>query len=101
MENEGQRGGAFLMAVYVDDAQNPFGRMKMCHMIADTTLELMAMADRIGVKAKWVQYYTEAKEHFDICQAKRALAIENGAVPISQRDLVKRQIAKARSEEHC
>ena len=43
------------MAVYVDNMQAQFGRMKMCHMIADSTEELLAMADRIGVARKWIQ----------------------------------------------
>lgn len=40
--------------VYVDDMYAQFGRMKMCHMIADTTTELNAMADSIGVQRKWI-----------------------------------------------
>ena len=43
------------MSVYVDDMEAAFGRMKMCHMIADTPQELLAMVDRIGVQRKWIQ----------------------------------------------
>ena len=43
------------MTVYVDNMQASYGRMKMCHMVADSTDELLAMADRIGVARKWLQ----------------------------------------------
>ncbi len=43
------------MTVYVDDMQAQYGRMKMCHMIADTDEELHAMADLIGIARKWWQ----------------------------------------------
>ena len=38
------------MAVYVDNMQVGFGRMKMCHMIADSQKELLEMCDKIGVQ---------------------------------------------------
>ena len=41
------------MTVYVDDMKAKFGRMIMCHMIADTDEELHTMASKIGVKLKW------------------------------------------------
>lgn len=44
------------MAVYVDNFNAPYGRMTMCHMIADTTDELLEMVDSIGVNRKWIQY---------------------------------------------
>lgn len=56
----------------------------MCHMIADTEAELHAMADSIGVARKWYQ-----GNHYDVCKAKRELAISLGATPVSQRDLVR------------
>ena len=77
------------MSVYVDDANIPFGRMIMCHMIADTEEELLAMADKIGVARKWIQR-TPGKPwrtHFDICLAKRKLAVSMGAVEIGMGEL--------------
>lgn len=76
------------MTVYVDVAENNFGRMKMCHMLADTPAELFAMADTIGVNRKWYQDFNKAScPHFDIAKTKRALAIANGAVVIERREL--------------
>jgi hypothetical protein len=66
------------MAVYVDDMRANFGRMIMCHMIADTEAELHAMADRIGVARKWYQ-----GDHYDIALSKRAKAVEFGAREIT------------------
>jgi NRPS condensation-like uncharacterized protein len=73
------------MAVYVDDMQARFGRMTMCHMIADSTLELLQMADRIGVKRRWIQKVGTYAEHFDVCKGKRALAVAAGAQEITWR----------------
>lgn len=74
------------MAVYVDDMQAPFGRMKMSHMVADTAEELFAMADKIGVARRWVQYPDDlVRIHFDICQSKKALAVRHGAVAVTWR----------------
>ncbi len=75
------------MAVYVDRATNPYRRMKMCHMIADTEVELHLMAHIIGVKRKWFQK-DASFPHYDICKAKRALAIENGAEEVNRKELV-------------
>lgn len=75
------------MAVYVDDMKASYGRMKMCHMMADTTEELLAMAERIGVDRKWIQYAGTVREHFDIALTKRAIAVEAGAVEVTKRDI--------------
>jgi len=91
------------VAVYVDDMykspMGQFGRMKMSHMIADTHEELIVMAARIGVAAKWIQHEGTAHEHFDIAQGKRELAIEYGAVPITWRELGMKCWDRQRDEE--
>jgi len=78
------------MSVYVDDMAAEYGRMIMFHMVADSTEELLAMVDRIRVSRKWIQHPSTYKEHFDICLSKRALAVEAGAVEITQREYAKR-----------
>ena len=78
------------MTVFVDDMEAPFGRMKMCHMIADSTEELIEMVDRIGVARRWIQDEGTPKEHFDISKGKRAEAVRCGAVEISMLDVVEK-----------
>lgn len=74
------------MAVYVDNFNASYGRMKMCHLIADTTNELLEMVDKIGVQRKWVQHEGTYNEHFDICLSKKQKAIEFGAKEINFRE---------------
>ena len=76
------------MAVYVDDmylsSLGRFGRMKMSHMVADTTEELLAMADRIGVARKWIQYPDDPRRvHFEISMSKQQLAVAAGAIEVT------------------
>jgi len=74
------------MTVYVDDMKARFGRMVMCHMIADTDDELHAMAGRIGVARRWWQSPEKASSsHYDIALSKRAMAVAAGAVEITWR----------------
>lgn len=75
------------MPVYVDDMEAPFSNMVMCHMAADSSAELLAMADKIGVARKWIQYPGTDKEHFDICKSKKLAAIRHGAIPVTMREL--------------
>ncbi len=75
--------------VYVDDYNAPYRKMIMCHMIADSTEELLAMADTIGVQRKWIQEAGSRREHFDICLSKKALAIKAGAKEIGCRELAR------------
>lgn len=75
------------MPVYVDAAVNPFGRMMMCHMIADTPAELREMAEKIGVALRWFQCEASVP-HFDIAKSKRALAVAAGAIEVDRRAFV-------------
>lgn len=77
------------MSVYVDRVQLGYGRMVMCHMMADTPDELHAMADRIGVARRWYQTPPKASFwHYDIAKSKRELAIAAGAIDCDRNTFV-------------
>lgn len=71
--------------VYVDDMRAKYGRMVMCHMIADTDFELHIVAAAIGVARRWHQAPPEHDSHYDISLGKRALAVQLGAREITWR----------------
>jgi len=79
--------------VYIDNfyitGGGNFGRMKMSHLCADTTEELLTMVDKIGVQRKWMQHKGTLHEHFDIAMVKRELAIKHGAKEINFREYAK------------
>lgn len=74
------------MSVYVDDMRASFGRMIMCHMLADSHEELLAMATTIGLQLRWLQHAGTPREHFDISLTKRALAVQYGASEITWKE---------------
>lgn len=78
--------GATDMAVYVDDMRASFGRMVMCHMVADSDDELHAMAALIGVARRWHQAPPRHDSHYDIALSKRAAAVAAGAIEITWRE---------------
>lgn len=71
------------MTVWVDRARNPFGRMVMCHMIADNLLELHEMATAIGMRREWFQ--PGSFPHYDVSLTRRARAVALGAVEVDLR----------------
>lgn len=86
------------MSVYVDNMRAGYGRMVMCHMIADSRDELLAMVDAIGVDRKWIQHEGTHLEHFDIALSKRALAVRLGAIEVTTRELAHKLRAKRIAE---
>lgn len=72
------------MSVYVDDMRAGYGRMVMCHMLADTDDELHAMAAQIGVARRWHQKARTPHSHYDVCLAKRQSAVRAGAIEIDR-----------------
>lgn len=63
----------------------------MSHMVADTEEELHDMAKRIGIARKWFQNKREdGIDHYDICKSKKALALQYGAILMSDREIVKK-----------
>lgn len=80
--------------VYVDDFNAKYRGMIMCHMLTDTTEELLAMATKIGVNHKWIQDAGTHGEHFDICLSKKKKAIEHGAKEVTARWLANFRCAR-------
>jgi hypothetical protein len=83
------------VTVYVDDMRAKYGRMIMCHMLADSPEELHAMADRIGVQRKWFQSRASSP-HYDIALSKRSLAVAHGAVEVIGREIFGELLPKIR-----
>lgn len=74
------------MSVYVDKPVAQFGRMVMCHMLADSLDELHEMADKIDLPRKYFQKDVKTP-HYDLCKSKRKLAVLHGAIEVSRREL--------------
>lgn len=88
--------------VYVDDLYKysigKYGRMKMSHLVADTSEELFEMVDKIGLDRKHIQFQGEWKEHFDVSMKFRAKAVKAGAKEISWRESTKIILAKKKNK---
>lgn len=89
------------MAVYLDQARNRFGRMIMCHMIADSLAELHAMADAIGMQRAWFQ--PTSFPHYDVCLRRRRSALALGAIEVDRRQtvLVMRRVRHGQLTDSC
>lgn len=90
------------MAVYVDSLRDYGWRHgPSCHLIADTVDELIEFAVGIGLRPEWFQ--PRSSPHFDLTAEGRRLAVEYGAIEVTQRELIgiirKIRTARPSSEE--
>lgn len=93
------------MTIYVESMRMRarVGRLtaNWSHLTADSTEELLAFAERLGLKTSWIQNRGHVwKEHFDVTDSKRELAIRLGAQPITMQEACalwasKREAARA------
>jgi hypothetical protein len=58
-------------------------------MIADSSEELLKMADRLGLKHEWIQHPGTFHEHFDVGMKNRERAVKAGAIEINFRDFAR------------
>lgn len=76
------------MTVYVDDMQR---RARVAnsrpanwsHLFADSSEELRAFADRLGLDGAWIQHAGSHREHFDVTDTVRRAALHLGAQHIT------------------
>lgn len=86
------------MAVYVDELVRHPTKIRCfqagsCHMLADTLDELHALASVIGLKRSWFQDHPR-HPHYDLTAAKRAAALEAGAVFVPARAQARRRLGR-------
>jgi hypothetical protein len=87
------------MTVYVDTARNAYGRMKMCHMIADSLAELHELAEKIGMKLEWFQG-DSSFPHYDVSLMRRGKAIAFGAIELERRGMAIKIRELKKTEEY-
>lgn len=102
------------MPVYVDDlvrnvSTEPRARRVgarhghlWCHLWADSRVELLAFARRIGMRAAWIQTSRRGLWHFDLVPPRREVAIRAGAIALDRAAAVEcmRRVLAARPMPH-
>ncbi len=79
------REGGATVGLMVDPAMWPWRGMLFCHLISDTSL------DELHAFARWIGAPERAfgGDHYDISSRLRLIAIEEGAVEVTSRDVVR------------
>jgi len=63
---------------------------RWCHLFSDSTEELLAFAQKIGLSIRWLQKKPNFF-HFDIVPTVRQNALDNGAQEIKLKDYLKQK----------
>ena len=73
------------MGLLVDPAMWPWRGMLFCHLVSDTSL------DELHAFARWIGAPVRAfgGDHYDISSRLRLIAIEEGAIEVTSRDIVR------------
>jgi hypothetical protein len=58
------------------------------HLMADSHEELVAFAKRIRLNPNWMQHHGRPLEHYDLTAYMREVAILNGAVEVTTREMM-------------
>jgi len=81
--------------IYVDELIN-FGwkirgrKVKNCHLLCDNSVDdLITFANKIGLKAEYLQRSADGTPHYDLVESKRKLAIINGAKELTKHEWYK------------
>lgn len=78
------------MAVYVDNLvfQKVNGRKKYCHLTADSLEEMHIFCLNVGIGKHF--FHTGANHpHYDLTEYHRKIAVDNGAIEVSSREIVR------------
>ena len=80
------------MPVYVDEIRSYGTKGDWCHMCVEAggdLNELHKFAASVGLRHSWVQAHP-LHPHYDLRPSKRTLAVQRGAVELSNQEFVKR-----------
>lgn len=61
-----------------------------CHLFADSLEELYHFGDALGLKREWIHKSNMGIPHYDISNNKRKKAIEQGAIYLQKRHLLRK-----------
>ena len=77
--------------IYVDQPIHTWRNKLWCHLVADDLEELHDFAAKLGLKRSWFQNH-KIQPHYDITEAKRAIAVKMGAKELTTEEMAERVI---------